>query len=76
MQICTTDPISGNDVKDLNGAPFVIEGRGKRAMKIYFESEKNKAEYQGYDPDQADHAGDDWNLNVEVPRSSGSGRLG
>jgi len=72
MQICTTDPISGNDVKDLNGAPFVIEGRGRRAMKIYFESEKNKAEYQGLD---ADHAGDDWKLNVEYPRSSGSGRL-
>lgn len=72
MQICTTDPISGNDVKDLNSAPFVIEGRGRRATKIYFESEKNKAEYQGLD---ADHAGDDWKLNVEYPRSSGSGRL-
>ena len=73
MQICTTDPISGNDVKDLNGAPFVIEGRGRRAMKIYFESEKNKAEYQGLVPD---HADDDWTLNVDYPRSSGSGRLG
>jgi YHS domain-containing protein len=72
MQICTIDPISGNDVKDLNSAPFVIEGRGKHAMKIYFESEKNKVEYQGYDPGQA---GDDWNLDVEFPRSSGSGRL-
>lgn len=72
MQICTTDPISGHDVKDLNSAPFVIEGRGKHAMKIYFESEKNKAEYQGYDPD---HEGDDWNLNVEISRSGDSGRL-
>jgi len=70
MQICTTDPISGNDVKDLNSAPFVIEGRGRSAMKIYFESEKNKAEYQGLDLDHADH---DLDLNVEYPRASSRG---
>ncbi|HSH06073.1 MAG TPA: hypothetical protein VLA41_00315 [Burkholderiales bacterium] len=55
MRICLTDPISGRDVRNITLAPFVIEGRGDGAIKIYFESERNKAEYQGveleYDED-------------------------
>lgn len=41
----TLDPVSLNDVADLDHAPFVLEGSGSGAMKIYFESEANKAEY-------------------------------
>jgi hypothetical protein len=41
----TLDPISLNDVKDLEHAPYVIEGEGQNALKIYFESEQNKREY-------------------------------
>ena len=45
MRITNTDPISGNDVVDLDSAPYVIEGNGDDALKIYFESEENKASY-------------------------------
>lgn len=41
MRICTLDPITLNDVTDLDNAPFVMDGD----LKIYFESEANKAEY-------------------------------
>ena len=45
MRVTTLDPMSLNDVTDLDNAPFVIEGEGESAMKIYFESEANRAEY-------------------------------
>jgi len=45
MRVTSTDPISGNDVVDLDNAPYVIEGDGDDALKIYFESEENKASY-------------------------------
>ncbi len=45
MIISTTDPITLNDVTDLDNAPFVIEGDGDSALKIYFESEANRREY-------------------------------
>jgi hypothetical protein len=45
MIIEKTDPITGNDVKDLEHAPFVIEGSGESALKIYFESEESKQRY-------------------------------
>ncbi len=45
MLTITTDPISGNDVGDPEKAPFVIEGRGSRVIKIHFESLENRAEY-------------------------------
>jgi hypothetical protein len=54
MRITLTDPISGNDVRNITTAPFVIEGRGENAIKIYFESERNKAEYQCVELDCAD----------------------
>ena len=45
MRTSTLDPISMNDVTDLDQAPFVVEGKGPNALKIYFENEANKAEY-------------------------------
>lgn len=47
MIISTLDPISMNDATDLENAPFVIEGEGDNAIKIYFESNENKLEYLG-----------------------------
>jgi len=47
MKIHTLDPITLNDVRDLQNAPFVMEGEGSSAMKIYFESEQNKQEFLG-----------------------------
>jgi hypothetical protein len=45
MRRSTLDPISLNDVTDLENAPFVIEGDGDNAIQIYFESEDNRDEY-------------------------------
>lgn len=45
MITVTRDPITLNDVTDLDNAPYVIEGSGGGAMKIYFESEANRQEY-------------------------------
>ena len=45
MRISTLDPISMNDVTDTDNAPYVIEGEGHDALKIYFENEDNKIEY-------------------------------
>ncbi len=41
----TRDPITLNDVTNLDQAPFVVEGQGSGMIKIYFESEANKQEY-------------------------------
>ena len=45
MITTTLDPITLNDVTDLEKAPFVIEGEGDGALRIYFESEENKQAY-------------------------------
>jgi hypothetical protein len=45
MRTSTLDPISLEDVTDLDTAPFVIEGEGDGAIKIYFRSEENRREY-------------------------------
>ena len=45
MRIETTDPMTGNDVSKTDDAPFVIEGSGSNALKIYFESEISRQEY-------------------------------
>lgn len=45
MITVTLDPVTLRDVSDLEHAPFVVEGYGSGAMKIYFESEATKQEY-------------------------------
>lgn len=45
MITTTLDPISLNDVEDIENSPFIIEGEGQNALKIYFESEQNKQAY-------------------------------
>jgi len=47
MKIDTLDPITLNVVPDQQNAPFVIEGEGSYALKIYFESEHNRQQYLG-----------------------------
>ena len=48
MRITITDPISGNDVTNIDSAPFVVEGSGNDALKIYFESAQNKQAYVAF----------------------------
>ncbi len=46
MRIETTDPITGNTIiKAPEGHPFVIEGGGEGALKIFFETEESKSAY-------------------------------
>lgn len=44
MRITTLDPMSLNDVTDLESAPYVTGG-GDNAIRIYFESTKNRDDY-------------------------------
>ena len=45
MRTTTTDPMTLNDVTGLDNAPFIVEGEGENAIKIYFESEQNRDDY-------------------------------
>ncbi len=45
MRTTTLDPMSLNDVTDLENAPFVIEGEGENEIKIYFETMQNRDDY-------------------------------
>lgn len=45
MIITTTDPITGEHLHDLRAKPFVIEGQGNLAVKVYFESEETRRTY-------------------------------
>ncbi len=45
MRVPTTDPMTGNEVTETETAPFVIEGDGDDALKIYFESEASRQDY-------------------------------
>ena len=42
MRICTADPITLSDAVNPETHPFVVEGNGSNALKIYFESEQTK----------------------------------
>lgn len=64
MRISTTDPISGADVKNIEGSPFVIEGKGEGALKIFFENEENKKAYLEI---QTEHPGEDFTTNLNNP---------
>jgi hypothetical protein len=68
MRVSTTDPISLNDVKDLSKAPFVVEGD----LKIYFENERNKAEYLGI---EVEHPGEDFEHSLDNPSGMGPGDM-
>lgn len=45
MIVTTTDPVTGQEVINPDTHPFLIEGEGDYALKIYFESEATKRAY-------------------------------
>lgn len=45
MIITTTDPVTGEHLHNLESKPFVVEGHGRLAVKIYFESEQTRLTY-------------------------------
>ncbi len=51
MIVTTIDPVTGNKVTDLEHHPFVVEGGGVAALKIYFESEDTRRTYLMAQPD-------------------------
>lgn len=55
MIVTTTDPVTGKEVCNPESHPFLIEGEGEYALKIYFESEATK---RAYLENQDDFAGD------------------
>jgi len=59
MIVTTIDPVTGNKVTDLEHHPFVVEGSGVAAMKIYFESEDTKRTYMLAQPDDPGLFSDD-----------------
>jgi hypothetical protein len=66
MIVETTDPITGHDVKDLEHAPYVLEGD----LKIYFESEESKQEFLGI---EVEHPGEDFEHKPDNPAAVGPG---
>ena len=64
MIVSTTDPISLVDVPNPEAHPFVVEGEGENALKIYFENEENKNTYLGID---VEHPGEDFETNLDNP---------
>ena len=45
MIITTTDPITGEDIHNPEYKPYVVEGSGHLAIKIFFESEETRRQY-------------------------------
>ena len=45
MITATTDPITRHNVTDFANAPYVVEGTGPHALKIYFKNEASKQAY-------------------------------
>ncbi len=66
MIVETTDPITGNDVTDLENAPFIIDGD----LKIYFESEQSKAEFLGI---EVENPANDLPSGLDNPAPMGPG---
>lgn len=64
MRVSTTDPISLVDIKNPDLCPYIVEGSGQSAMKIYFESEANK---QAYLELAVEHPGKDFTYNLDNP---------
>ena len=66
MIVETTDPITGNEVTDLENAPYIVDGE----LKIYFESEASKREFEDI---EVEHPGSDFEHNLDNPASMGPG---
>lgn len=64
MRISTTDPITLHDVPHPEQHPFIVEGSGANALKIYFESEENKRAYLEI---AVEHPGEDFETNLDNP---------
>ena len=57
MRIETTDPITINDVTELDNAPSVIKAQGNNALKIYFKIRIPIPRINHHRDDSADRSG-------------------
>lgn len=64
MRISTTDPITGNDIPNPESHPFIVDGDGDNALKIYFESEETKRIYLDI---PVENPGKDFTTNLNNP---------
>ena len=64
MIITTTDPMTGEDIVNPETKPFVVEGKGHLAVKIYFESEESRRAYLNI---EVQHPGNDFTVNLDNP---------
>jgi hypothetical protein len=64
MRVSTVDPITLHDVPNPEMHPFVIEGSGDNALKIYFESDETRKEYLEI---ATEHPGEDFKYNLNNP---------
>jgi len=64
MRVSTTDPITLHDVPNPEKHPFIIEGNGDNALKIFFENEENKKIYKEI---AVEHPGNDFKTNLDNP---------
>ncbi len=64
MIITTTDPITGEDISNPEVKPFIIEGEGPLAVKVYFESEETRRLYLDI---EVEHPGQDLRTNLDNP---------
>jgi hypothetical protein len=64
MIITTTDPMTGEDLVNPETKPFVVEGQGHLAVKIYFESEESRRAYLNI---EVEHPGNDFTVNLDNP---------
>ena len=70
MIVSTTDPITGKDIPHPEDHPFIIEGAGDAAIKIYFESEETRRVYLDI---PIEHPGKDFSTNLDNPAPMGAG---
>jgi hypothetical protein len=66
MIISTTDPISLVEVQNPESHPFIVEGEGSNALKIYFENEENRNTYLGIFDVERPGEDVDYNLDNSV----------
>jgi hypothetical protein len=68
MLVATTDPITRKKLTDTGTVPWVVEGHGPYALKIYFESEASMEAYLSMPLNAAD------SVACGVPRRYSAGR--
>lgn len=63
-EISTTDPITGRDIRDTDGQPYVVEGDHYNDITIYFESQETRREYLEI---PVERGGRDLSVNLDNP---------